>query len=380
MLPLVPYSVQTGPFLRPTECPDGYVRNYVKYSRFQVGSRQKRPYTVPTSYVSREYKLLSGYTDCDSWNWVATGNADVARNRARERLVNKLGDKASFGATLTAEARESYGLVVGGITALANAANCIRRGRLAEAASLLGLPYREKLVKRTHYRYEVVSRKNGLGRQRVRHRVTSYQRKFDWGTGRLHVKSAANGWLMWSYGASPMITDVHTAMAALTSELPSKLIVGVGRDTVTWRKPFSSSAFTVFDAKIRVKSQCYVRVSNPNLWLANQLGLVNPVQWVNEAIPFSFVLDWVSNLSQVISQMTDFVGLDVLDPCTVEICEGRETLYPLVVGPWPYSKQHTVITRSLGLPSVTLQFAYERFSWQRGLNAISLLVGFLPKK
>lgn len=110
------------------------------------------------------------------------------------------------------------------------------------------------------------------------------------------------------------------------------------------------------------------------------MGLINPVQWMNEAIPFSFVVDWFSNLSQIISQMTDFVGLDVLDPCTVCVAVGTEERVPLQTTTWPYKKEQTQFERTLSIPTAKLVFAYERFEWRRGLNAISLLVGFLPGK
>lgn len=374
MLPLVPYTETRGPskvwlvyYGRPTL--------YTVYRKVISGYRQRQPYNVPTKYSSVEYSG-SGFTNADSWSWSAVSYGDRATNAARAELVNKLGDSSSFGATLTAELRETRNLVVGGITKLLSAARAVKKLHFFEAATLLGLPYREKLVRRVHTRYEVVSRRNGLGRRRVRHRVVTYQTKIDWGTGRLHAKTLANGWLMWSYGVKPLATDIQNAMHVLTRELPTTRVTGRGRQVTTWSSNQGSGVDVHCHAEVRVKCQAYVRIKNPNLWLANQLGLVNPVQWANEAVPFSFVIDWFSNLSQVISQMTDFVGLDVLDPCTVTLAIGREhRIHPSE----PYQKQHIQMSRSLSIPTAKLVFAYERFYWQRGLNAISLLVGLLPK-
>lgn len=115
-----------------------------------------------------------------------------------------------------------------------------------------------------------------------------------------------------------------------------------------------------------------VTVNNPNAHLANQLGLLNPIQWINEAIPLSFVVDWFSNLSQVISQLTDFVGLDVIKPITTRRFTGTEGVSH---SGGSSEKKFFVHKRKLEIPTAKLQFAYERFSWQRGLNAISLLIG-----
>lgn len=375
MLPLVHYVETRGPFKEP-RTRNGFTGLFTAYRKDIAGYRQKQPYNVPTQYVSAEYKG-TGFMDADAWGWTALSYGTSATNQARAMFVNKLGDSSSFGATLTAELRETQNLVVGGITKLLQAARAVKRLRFIEAATLLGLPYTEKLVKKVHYRYEIVSKKNGLGRRRVRHRVVTYQSKMDWGTGRLHAKTLASGWLMWSYGVKPLATDIHNAMQVLTRELPTTKVIGRGRQTTKWTATLGPTTFVHRRAEVRVKFQAYVRANNPNLWLANQLGLVNPVQWLNEAIPFSFVLDWFSNLSQVISQMTDFVGLDVLDPCTVTIGIGNES--QIQNGRTEYDIQHVRVVRSLTVPTAKLTFAYERFYWQRGLNAISLLVGFLPK-
>lgn len=381
MVPLTPYDT-TVTFNKPTACPDGYVRNYGFYSKRKNGYRQRKPYNVPTPYWSQEFRLLSGYTDATSWNWNANDSSSVikAKNLARQRFVNKLGDSSSFGSTATAEAKETWGMVVSTITRMATAARHVKRGNLFAAASELGLPYKEKVVNKVKYRYEYISRRNGYGRIRVKVKTVIPVIRVDWGSGRSYVKTAASGWLMWSYGVSPLMSDVQNGMEVLTRELPSTLIKSHGKSEEVRDAPWRPYLITRYKTVARVKVQAYVRVNNPNLWLANQMGLINPVQWINEAIPFSFVVDWFSNLSQIISQMTDFAGLDVLDPCTVCIAVGTEERIPLMATTWPYKKEQTQFVRTLSIPTAKLVFAYERFEWRRGLNAISLLVGFLPGK
>lgn len=381
MAPLDPYD-HVVQFVRPTVCPDGIIRNFGFYRKRKNGFRQRKPYNIPTAYWSEEFRLLSGYSSSFSWNWNANDSISVvkAKNQARQRFVNKLGDSSSFGATATAEAKETWGLVVSTITRMATAARHVKRGNLFAAASELGLPYKEKVVNKVKYRYEYISRRNGHGSIRVKVKTVVPVIRVDWGTGRSHVKTAASGWLMWSYGVSPLMSDIQNGMDVLTRELPATLVEAHGRSVEEWDYKSYPYSTTRYEAVARVKVQAYVRVNNPNLWLANQLGLINPVQWINEAIPFSFVLDWFSNLSQMISQMTDFAGLEVLDPCTVCVVVGKEELVPLLVTTWPYKKQQTQFTRTLSIPKAKLVFAYERFHWRRGLNAISLLVGFLPGK
>lgn len=135
---------------------------------------------------------------------------------------------------------------------------------------------------------------------------------------------------------------------------------------------------SISDCKVTIAAN--VRVKNPNLWLANQLGLINPVQMVNEGIMFSFVLDWFSNLSQVISQMTDFVGLEIADPVTSEKSSVTYDMFNTGDFEDPIAnstRKSTTLLRTLSIPPARLRLAYERFSWRRGANAISLLVQFL---
>lgn len=345
------------------------------------GHRQRRPYDVDTTYAMNEYKTLFGPARCDSWSWspMTTSDFTAANNQARKELVGKLGDTSSFGATATAEGKKTLSTVVSVVTRLALAARHVRRLELFKASEVLGLALVEKDVKKVRYRYEYVSRKNGLGRVRVRTRVVTNQVHVDWGSGRSHVKSLASGWLLWSYGAKPLIQDIQNGMKVLTRELPATLVEARGRGE--WKRRVDGSGqYRLMKAESRVKFKCYVRVKNPNLWLANQMGVINPILWVNEAIPFSFVIDWFSNLSDVLGQCTDFAGVEIIRP--MRLCKSTitEEFYPSDGYQLPYGKQTVRFTRDMTIPPVKLLFAYERFEWQRGLNAISLLIGMLPKK
>lgn len=99
----------------------------------------------------------------------------------------------------------------------------------------------------------------------------------------------------------------------------------------------------------------------------------------------SFVVDWFSNLSAVVSSFTDFVGLKVEKPCVNYYCYADEYFWtnnpwdPPVDQPRASRRLSRYTRRTLGLVLPKLTFSYERFQWQRGLNAISLLVGLLPR-
>lgn len=377
MLPLEAYWKTEGPVKN--------FRGKVTWMRTVNGYRQKPPYNVDTPVDTYLYELLEGtWYDADSWYW--DDNSDLggaltaATNKARAKFVSKLGDSSSFGATMTAERKETWATVVTLITRAGLAAKQVSRMDLLGAARTLGLPYRERTVKKYHYRKggDTIRYVNGKPIRRGRRFVTR-QRQMSWDRG-WHYKTAASGWLMWSYGVKPLMSDIYNGMDVLQRPMPESRVRGSGRATakelMSWGGPYWGRYQYLFSVSVRCSAD--VRVNNPNLWLCNQLGLINPVQWLNEAIPFSFVIDWFSNLSQVISQMTDFVGLEITQPLTTRVAKCRET-YTNYDPEYNFVKEATIFRRVLSIPTAKLQFAYERFEWQRGLNAISLLIGFLPK-
>lgn len=373
MLPLEYYVKDTGPF---TTVYKG--TKYTTYFRRQVGYKQKYPYNIPTTYTSQESVLISGMAQADAWSWdPSTGDAGVAAtNKARAKFVGELGDASQWGSTLTSERRATFSTLVDIVTRAANAARHIRRMEFLSAANVLGLPYNQRQIKRSIQKDEYVSRKNGLGKTRVRRRHYITQTVFSFGTGREYVKNIANGWLMYSYGVKPLMDDIYNCADIVQRPLERRR-VRAGATAKRSNVYKDQKSYRGYDQDVRVGCSAYVSVANPNLWLANQVGLINPLQMINEGIPFSFVVDWFSNLSQFIQQMTDFVGLNVEEPSQTVIGSGFESLVSPYDFHTPYKKRVEVIRRSLSLPTVKLRFAYERFELRRGLNAISLLIGFL---
>lgn len=342
------------------------------------GSKQKPPY-VNTSYSA----LITG-CNTPNYSWGNNVYSDavrdtamvIATNKAYAKLVSELGDTSSFGATLLAERKQTYGMLRGAVLNAYLAARAVRRGDLVKAASHLGVSppvTRVKKIRRT---------RKGKGRK-----FTTYVEMLQLPTGRMVAKSSANKWLWYSYGVKPLMTDCYNAVDVLKRDIPFTRVEGSGSGRA--RKQYDDAGWpitmdlNIHEAKAKVKMSVNVRLKNPNLWLANQMGLVNPVQIINEGIMFSFVIDWFSNLSQIIMSMTDFVGLETSDPVTSSFSRqtwkkvGKNPSYGLS---WSIDTFRRDFSRELTLVMPKLRFAYERFEWQRGANAISLLVQFLKNK
>jgi hypothetical protein len=122
----------------------------------------------------------------------------------------------------------------------------------------------------------------------------------------------ANDFLEGEFGWVPLLADIH----ALTSSVCNDAIP---RTWTSASSKFPYSKFEVISGSPKITQsfsgwgRCTyaagVDISNPNLWLANRLGLINPLVVAWDLVPWSFVVNMFVNVNQVLSSLTDTVGL-----------------------------------------------------------------------
>lgn len=288
-------SPVTGPFTRSVSRKGppnsgGFAPNW--YSKNQTWYRQKRPYNLNLGYTMTETQVLFS---SETWNNTTSdggapaysGSSDtVAKNKAYSELVANLGD-ASLWAVNLAEHRQSYLMVAKRAVQITRFARALHRFDFPEAARLLsvGIP-------------------RGL---------------------RANSKWFANNWLEYHFGWEPLVKDIGAAIETLQNPIPPKRIKGRGSfksKTYIDTGSFGSKGYRVIDAKCRMQAD--VRVTNPNLHLASQLGFVNPLAVAWELVPFSFVVDWFVNVGQCLASFTDFAGVSLENPMTTTFQVGNE--------------------------------------------------------
>lgn len=387
MLPLTHYDKTDGPFKTGS--------GKIVFLRRAEGFRQPPPYNVVTPYRVDVFKTLAGDEDATTWSFgpppatmpPALNRAYVAaKNRAYEKWVGKAkSDAASFGATLTAERRDTWAMFVTTVTRALRAAKAVKALQFGRAASILGVPYKETTRrKRVGHRTEI--RYDRRMRRKRPMRVPVYQKKtyMQFGSRREMLKSIAGGWLLWSYGVKPLAQDCYAAMEVLTAQVEqSKVRASAKAGGVFYQVKSLDGTEMKWSGRFGIVCKGTIEIENHDLYLMAQLGLTNPAQWLLEGIPFSFVVDWFSNLSTVVNSMSELGGLKITDASTSERFELDDRYFiasPPKVAGLRYAKSRFTQRRTPGLIGPRLQFAWERFSWQRGANAISLLVGFLPKR
>ncbi len=203
-------------------------------------------------------------------------------SRAYEAMREDAYNSAALGVDL-AEYRQSVQMIVKRATQLKNALVSLRRGRLDKVADALGV----QLSAKFH--------------------------------GKSARRTVADNWLELHFGWVPLIKDCHEAMEVATepflnlahcqgkaSDYKTKLL----ETRVVY--PQTSEMTMLKDLKIwtiRCKQGAAFSVTNPNVALANQLGLLNPLVIAWEIVPFSFVVDWFVNVGQVMQGFSDFAGM-----------------------------------------------------------------------
>lgn len=209
-----------------------------------------------------------------------TPEASVAYNKAYENLKSGLGDPSQWANNLL-EMGDAMKGVIGAIGTVRKIWNATKR---ADPRSILSL----------------VSGKDFAGPQ---------------GRSRKFYKSASDRFLAYHFGWSPLCQDIYNAAQTLTSEPPWKHLRGRASsvktvsnyitDDVRYYQRYGTEDHCHFDIGVNV------RISNPNAFLANQLGFANPAAIAWEAVPFSFVVDWFANVGEFLGSMTDFFGLEL---------------------------------------------------------------------
>lgn len=313
-----------------------------------------------TAYKRAIYGNSGRYNSPQSADGAATAQAT---NAAYSRLISKIkSDEASLGVTF-ASWRQSWTMIA------------LRATQLRKLASKA-----ERDAARENKRREALRR--SIRRQRrkgqpIRVKPRDY----------LPV-SSANVFLEGLFGWLPLLSDIHSAAMVLTGGIPPHFV----SETATVRKvlpyPINSSYRTVAGSAsltVRVNQACFVRVSNPNVWLANQLGLLNPAMVAWDLVPWSFLVNMFVNVNQVLSSMSDLVGVQLSNPSTTTLWTVvEEAVNRSSPGDTDQIEEYQNLRRSyksrtLGLTLPSLKVRLPSVDMTKGLMAFSLLTQQLAR-
>lgn len=340
------------------------------------------------------YKLStsrSNNTDYNSHEWFSRAISilpakDVTHtaNRAYSKFIGELGTRASLGTGL-AEIGDSISMITNRSIQLISAFKALRRFDLPRVAEILLIP------EDAQRKIEQKVRRNG--------RIV----KFKTDVSKSHY--VASTWLEYWMGWAPLVGDISNAIDVMTQPIKSYDIkvassFKMSAPTGSAKREYFGKDWVGGDgfyyrnyqrgtlsASIMRGNYATVQITNPNLFLANQLGFVNPVAVAWDLIPFSFILGWGVNVSQVINSYTDLFGLKLTNAGSFSLYKGSGSVrHTIVAYPQPVRDilgvfDGAAYTRSPGGiqgPSLVARLP-DRLSLTRAATSISLLTSLFLK-
>lgn len=348
----------TGPF--------SVNRSMPYFREEKIWSRQKKPYNIALPYSHRRGYTYTVPVREDAWRWFAfvgteySGQNASAYSRAYGRLLDKLGEAASLGLNLAQYGQARDMINKRGSQLLAFGTALAKRSPIGVAAAL------------------GISAKRARDIMRGRHGVS---------------RSLADLWLEFWFGWKPAVSDIYSACEVFDNELQwERIRVRSGKvaTPMTVKQPVKYAYSE--GIKWRGETTCLIgldaRVTNPNLRLMESFGLLNLAAIGVDAVPWSFVVGWFSNLNQYLASLTALAGIETSNAfVTYSTKIWGETwwssYHPSVIDSSRGGQGHgTLVWRKTleSIPRPRLLFEGKRFQPTRGATAISLLVQKLPKK
>lgn len=178
-------------------------------------------------------------------------------------------------------------------------------------------------------------------REMIEARYKTFTQQADKALGRLTTLSGRRGgnrslhaagslYLEYLFGWVPLYQDIYAACNSViqdadyltyvraSSGVNSRLI----SDSNTW-----AGYRTTGDGLVswRVVYASGVRVDNPNRWLLERAGLLNPLTVAWDLVPWSFVVNWFVNVNSLVQQITDFAGLSFDNQSVTRWCAQHQT-------------------------------------------------------
>lgn len=336
---------------------------------WQQMARADDPYG--TSYLARQF-TQSGNTCSPRVN----GKLVLRSNPYAQRTRETFAQTGFFSAVLSNPYLDTYPSNPAAL-ALYDAVEATQgrfRGKMSKGAASLGVTFASWKQSRDmiHNRLKPVLY---ILDDRVTRGVRPVPTKFFRSTNRR--EPLANQVLETEFGWRPLVADLLSAFEILTSGFPAPKFVGV-----TTRKHGSfignhQNRVHLIDYSLRVRTSARMVVSNPNLWLAGHLGFLNPAAVIWDLIPWSFLVNFMSNVNSLVQSFYPHPGVDVSDAYTMRRIKYHQTSYntqPNFFGYW--DGVHETKDRVLGLPKQDWQFRARipDFSWETVLILSSLLV------
>lgn len=257
---------------------------------------QRKPYVVAPFNRLRLYPTsgwvgTSYYTRSDAWGCIQGGftpelteREHVLRGQALQKLVKKYLPRAAMAVNL-AQTSQTWIMMAGRVRQMLKFFTAITRGQILKAFRALRLDTSKIGTKFRFTKRGMLSDMSGF------------------------VLELAYGWI-------PVVQDIYNGIEVLETDFPVLPVRATSSAVVNNQLDagVDSEANRIVALTVRLKAD--LRVTNPNLLLANQLGLLNPAEVFWDLVPFSFVVDQFVGIGKWIRSFNFRAGFDLLNQVT----------------------------------------------------------------
>lgn len=144
----------------------------------------------------------------------------------------------------------------------------------------------------------------------------------------LRHHSAAGSYLETVFGWQPLLADIHASCMTVIQQADYlDWVRGRRTEQFLGEDWFNSDSPDRFFGMATVSISAQVRIKNPNLWLLERAGLINPMAVAWDLVPWSFVVNMFVSTGALVNSITDFMGLEFREESTTYATRGIGNRY-----------------------------------------------------
>lgn len=203
-----------------------------------------------------------------------------------------------------------------------NQARARFRGQLYKDSASLGVTFAQG-----RQALDMIGNKFSLAASQMSELIALARRHMAAG-GQRNAKTLAGQFLEYQFGWKPLVSDILGSLNTLINAFPqSGAIAATGMSDWTDQQynnttmPYQYSTEKDMSGTVITTVSARYRVTNPNLWLAERLGLINvgAVAW--DLVPWSFVVNMFVSTGALVNNLSDFAGLTFDNESTTQRME-----------------------------------------------------------
>ena len=202
------------------------------------------------------------------------------------------------------------------------------------------------------------------------------------------TQSIASAHLEVIFGWQPLVQDIWAAANTVIqgADMTLEPVSGRGRAYYEARRqnwPWEPQDIAFESGTVKVSLSTLVRIENPNLWLAERAGILNPAAVAWDLVPWSFLVNMVTNIGSLVNSVTDFVGLSFDNESTtttwyISGSQRKENAYPRDHPGYGWASatyRQEIKGRTLGsFPRPSFEFKIPEVNWSTAAMLASLAV------